>query len=73
MITVRAKPAAAERLLATKFARFEDTAGRSLARGVEPYSVPLELASHVSFVSNVHGFPSPAKKRVSTGLKSDPV
>lgn len=61
-VTVRAVPAAAERLLATRFVRFEH-GPHSLVRALEPYSVPRELAEHVAFVTNVHGLPPPPKPK----------
>jgi tripeptidyl-peptidase-1 len=59
-VTIRAAPAAAERLLATEFHAFKHPNAKELdlLRAIEPYSVPLEVAAHVAFVSNVHSFPS---------------
>jgi tripeptidyl-peptidase-1 len=64
-VTVRAAPAAASRLLATEFHAFKHANAKELdlVRAVEPYSVPLDVAPHVAFVSNVHSFPSQFERK----------
>lgn len=65
-VTVRATPSNAARWLQTEFKSFQHpNSPTPLVRGVEPYSAPIELAQHIAFVSNVHGFPAVSKRRVS--------
>lgn len=57
-IKITASVAAAEQLLATEFHEFEHkNAPSRIVRAVQPYSVPLSVAKHVAFVTNVHTFP----------------
>jgi len=68
-VSFTAPAAAAEKIFSTEFFAFVHPEGAVLTRALAPYSVPIELAKHIAYVSNVHGLPHVPTKSNSKAFR----